>query len=77
VLLRASTTPTPRQRPRSGGTIWRLDPDGKDVSLVAAGFRNQYDAAFSPSGELFTFDSDMEGTRAAVVSGGRLPPPAR
>lgn len=43
-----------------GGTIWRLDPQGKNMSLVAAGFRNQYDAAFSPTGELFTFDSDME-----------------
>ena len=30
------------------------------MSLVAAGFRNHFDAAFSPSGELFTFDSDME-----------------
>lgn len=43
-----------------GGTIWRLDHEGRNVSLVAAGFRNQFDAAFSPSGELFTFDSDME-----------------
>jgi putative heme-binding domain-containing protein len=43
-----------------GGTIWRLDHRGKQMSLVAAGFRNAYDAAFSPEGELFTFDSDME-----------------
>ncbi len=43
-----------------GGTIWRLDHDGKNMSLVAAGFRNHFDAAFSPQGELFTFDSDME-----------------
>ncbi|MCC6417807.1 MAG: hypothetical protein IT429_06110 [Gemmataceae bacterium] len=43
-----------------GGTIWRLDHQGKNMSLVAAGFRNHYDAAFSPRGELFTFDSDME-----------------
>jgi putative heme-binding domain-containing protein len=43
-----------------GGTIWRMDLDGKNVALVAAGFRNQFDAAFSPSGELFSFDSDME-----------------
>jgi putative heme-binding domain-containing protein len=43
-----------------GGTIWRTDHDGKNMSLVAAGFRNAYDAAFSPAGELFTFDSDME-----------------
>jgi putative heme-binding domain-containing protein len=43
-----------------GGTIWRMDRDGKNVSLVAAGFRNHFDAAFGPNGELFTFDSDME-----------------
>jgi putative heme-binding domain-containing protein len=43
-----------------GGTIWRLDHEGKNFSLVAAGFRNHYDAAFSKQGELFTFDSDME-----------------
>lgn len=43
-----------------GGTIWRLDRDGQRVGLVNAGFRNQYDAAFGPTGELFTFDSDME-----------------
>jgi putative membrane-bound dehydrogenase-like protein len=47
-----------------GGTIWRFDPDGKDFALVAAGFRNHFDAAFSPDGELFTFDSDMEWDEA-------------
>jgi putative heme-binding domain-containing protein len=43
-----------------GGTIWRMDLDGKNMALVAAGFRNHFDDAFSPTGELFTFDSDME-----------------
>lgn len=43
-----------------GGTIWRLDQDGCRPALVAAGFRNHFDAAFSPRAELFTFDSDME-----------------
>ncbi len=43
-----------------GGTIWRLDLDGKNPALFSAGFRNQFDAAFNPDGELFTFDSDME-----------------
>jgi putative heme-binding domain-containing protein len=47
-----------------GSTIWRMDHEGKSWSLVAAGFRNAYDAAFSPSGELFTFDSDMEWDEA-------------
>ncbi len=43
-----------------GGTIWRLDHEGNNMSLVAAGFRNHFDAAFRSDGELFTFDSDME-----------------
>src|SRR4029078_218722 len=43
-----------------GGTIWRMDHNGKNMSLVAAGFRNHFDAAFRSDGELFTFDSDME-----------------
>jgi putative heme-binding domain-containing protein len=47
-----------------GGTIWRLEPDGKTMALVACGFRNAYDAAFAPDGELWTFDSDMEWDEA-------------
>ncbi len=43
-----------------GGTIWRIDLDGKNPALVTAGFRNHFDVAFNPAGELFTFDSDME-----------------
>jgi putative heme-binding domain-containing protein len=43
-----------------GGTIWRMDLDGGNAALVAAGFRNHFDAAFSTDNELFTFDSDME-----------------
>lgn len=43
-----------------GGTIWRLDPDARDFTLETAGFRNEYDIAFSAVGEVFTFDSDME-----------------
>lgn len=47
-----------------GGTIWRMDHKGQALSLVAAGFRNQFDAAFNPVGELFSFDSDMEWDEA-------------
>jgi hypothetical protein len=43
-----------------GGWIARTDPDGKEWELIATGFRNQYDAAFSKDNELFTFDADME-----------------
>ncbi len=64
------------------GWICKTDPDGKAFELIAIGFRNQYDIAFDPNGELFTFDSDMQWdfglpwyrpTRVChVVSGGEF-----
>ncbi len=42
------------------GWIAQVSPDGSDWQLIAAGFRNEYDIAFSPEGELFTYDADME-----------------
>lgn len=43
-----------------GGTIYKVDPDGKNWEIFAVGFRNEYDAAFNRHGELFTYDADME-----------------
>lgn len=43
-----------------GGYVVRMDRDGHNVELYSAGERNTYDLAFSPEGELFGFDSDME-----------------
>ncbi len=43
-----------------GGWVARTDKEGKSFHLYSAGFRNQYDVAFNPDGEMFTFDSDME-----------------
>ncbi len=43
-----------------GGYIIQCDPDGRELELLSIGYRNQYDIAFSPAGELFTYDSDME-----------------
>ncbi|MBX7105269.1 MAG: c-type cytochrome [Gemmataceae bacterium] len=65
-----------------GGYVATCDPDGKSWQLDCMGFRNAYDAAYGPEGELFTFDSDMEWdvntpwyrpTRVChVVSGGEF-----
>ncbi len=65
-----------------GGWICKTDPDGKQFELICSGFRNEYDIAFSPQGELFTYDADMEWdvglpwyrpTRVChVVSGGEF-----
>jgi putative heme-binding domain-containing protein len=43
-----------------GGYVVRTDPEGKKWELMLAGFRNTYDFDFSPDGEMFTFDADME-----------------
>lgn len=43
-----------------GGTIQRVSPDLKTMWQVCGGFRNAYDFSIDNSGELFTFDSDME-----------------
>ncbi|HAV65518.1 MAG TPA: heme-binding protein, partial [Verrucomicrobiales bacterium] len=43
-----------------GGTVYKIDADGKNWELQAVGFRNQYDAAYNRDGELFTYDADME-----------------
>ena len=37
-----------------------MDPDGKNLELFCYGFRNEFDIAFDLSGELFTYDADME-----------------
>ena len=43
-----------------GGYIARIPPDGTQWDIVTSGFRNTYDIAVSPQGEMFAYDSDME-----------------
>ncbi len=43
-----------------GGFILSMNPEGKDLELIATGFRNEYDIALNHDGELFTYDADME-----------------
>ena len=43
-----------------GGFVASFDPNGDNFELIATGFRNEYDIAFNTSGELFTYDADME-----------------
>ncbi len=43
-----------------GGWICNVDPSGKDWNVYSMGYRNQYDIAFNPDGDLFTYDADME-----------------
>lgn len=43
-----------------GGWIVNIDPEGKNWTLVSAGYRNPYDLAFNEAGDLFVYDADME-----------------
>ncbi len=43
-----------------GGWICQCDPNGETFELISNGYRNEYDIAFNPAGELFTYDADME-----------------
>lgn len=43
-----------------GGWIAKMDPTGKNWELISTGYRNPFDMAFNPDGELFAFDADME-----------------
>lgn len=43
-----------------GGYVARTDRDAKNWEIINVGYRNTYDIAFHPNGEIFTFDSDME-----------------
>lgn len=43
-----------------GGWIAKVDPEGENWELIAAGFRNPFDMGFNQDGELLAFDADME-----------------
>lgn len=48
------------RRMAPGGFVLSMNADGKDIELIATGFRNQYDIALNKDGELFAYDADME-----------------
>jgi glucose/arabinose dehydrogenase len=43
-----------------GAVVYRTDAEGKHWQRFAAGMRNPYDLAISRSGQMFTYDADME-----------------
>jgi putative membrane-bound dehydrogenase-like protein len=45
------------------GTMHRLSPDLKTWRQIVGGYRNPFDMAMDVTGEIFTFDSDMEWDR--------------
>lgn len=55
----ASLSTSPIKNPKAG-TIMRIKPDLTGSEIIADGFRNAYDFAFTPLGDILTFDSDGE-----------------
>jgi len=55
------STSTSPIRQIEAGAVLRLTPDGQRAEAIAHGLRNAYDFDFNWLGELFTYDSDMEG----------------
>src|SRR5690625_5426 len=43
-----------------GGYVARINREGENWDILSVGYRNAYDMAIHPNGEMFTFDSDME-----------------
>lgn len=43
-----------------GGWVCRTDFEARQWTLISTGYRNEYDLAFTPDGDAFTYDSDME-----------------
>ena len=57
---RYASLPTSPVKSPHGGVILRLPPDLSGGEVYADGFRNAYDFAFGPLGDLFVHDSDGE-----------------
>ncbi len=55
------TLPDSPVRQIEAGALLRVTPDGQRSEAVAHGFRNPYDFDFNWLGDVFTYDSDMEG----------------
>lgn len=47
-------------------SILRANPDGSGLEVFASGFRNPYDLAFSPDGDLFTADNSPDSLGATL-----------
>ncbi len=49
-----------RGRLAPGGWVSRFNTDTKKHDIISIGYRNQYDIALNRTGDLFTYDADME-----------------
>ncbi len=49
--------------------LWRSDPDGRDMELLAWGIRNPYGMAFGEDGDLYVTDNDFEENGDRAIAG--------
>ncbi|CAN5380834.1 hypothetical protein BH11PLA2_BH11PLA2_47370 [soil metagenome] len=49
------------------GTIWRCDPDGKNLELIAHNFRNHYEVTVDSFGEIWASDNDDDGNQQTRI----------
>jgi putative membrane-bound dehydrogenase-like protein len=47
----------------TGGLILRVDPDGKNLTVMAHNFRNEYEVALDSFGRFYTEDNDDDGNQ--------------
>ncbi|HET6572374.1 MAG TPA: c-type cytochrome [Fimbriiglobus sp.] len=60
VTKKLITSPQSPVKDPVAGALVRISPDGKQVEVVADGFRNAYGFDFNEFGDVFTYDSDNE-----------------
>ncbi|MBX9622488.1 MAG: c-type cytochrome, partial [Gemmataceae bacterium] len=49
------------------GTVWRCDPDGTNLELIAHNFRNNYEACVDSFGEVWLSDNDDDGNQQTRI----------
>src|SRR4051812_43232428 len=49
------------------GTVWRCDPDGTNLELIAHNFRNNYECCVNSFGEVWLSDNDDDGNQQTRI----------
>lgn len=49
------------------GTVWRCEPDGSKVEMLAHNFRNHYEPAIDSFGTVFVSDNDDDGSQQTRI----------